>query len=282
MIFLMNNYRPIARLTFSYFLIFLLIYLCENVTFLIYPLVLISFPHLFLTIILFGHEGTHQNIHPNKKLNLFITRYFCHFPFFVSHSQYSFYHLSHHRFLGTAKDPDLYFYKSGYKSVGAFLKEALINLVTLQYVVKFIQYFNGLPTWLMGKKTDNYKNDYLAFLFFWTILIIFISYFNIWLPYLIYILIPNLILLPWVYLLNKYQHFAPAVLDNPYSANVKLNNSLLQHYLFPLNVNFHKTHHQSPSTPYYLLPEQELSNKDNILFSEFNSHIFNLNNESTD
>lgn len=135
-------------------------------SFLFYPLILISFPQLFLTIILFGHEGTHQNIHPNKKLNIFIARYFCHFPFFISHAQYSFYHLSHHRFLGSSRDPDLYFYSSGYKSIGAFLIEAIHQLLTFKYVFNFLQYFNGLPTWLLEKKRTTIKPTTLLFYFF--------------------------------------------------------------------------------------------------------------------
>ena len=53
------------------------------------------------------HDGAHNLLFSNPKINDFISQWFCAYPVFQDNRVYRPYHLKHHRFTETELDPDL-------------------------------------------------------------------------------------------------------------------------------------------------------------------------------
>lgn len=262
----------IRRLVFSYIFIFIIIKIDQSTNSIFYPLTVLALSHLYLTIILLGHEGAHGLLHRNSSVNTLIARFFCHFPFFISHNHYRFLHMHHHRFENTSRDYDYPFYQKKFSSYYHFAQVSLINTFTFRYLYHFITYFNGINKWLIKRNEFNYKNDYFQFLLYWGITIIIITFSRNWLNFFIYLFIPNWLILFWIYTLNLYQHV------NNKTHNIILSNRFLKEFLFPLNINYHLTHHQTQNLPYYQLETNELSKRDFISISKINDIIFKQQN----
>ena len=54
-----------------------------------------------------AHEGAHNLLFTNEKINDFASQWFCAFPIFSDNRPYRPYHLAHHRFTESENDPDL-------------------------------------------------------------------------------------------------------------------------------------------------------------------------------
>lgn len=251
--------KSIRRLILTYILAILAILLCEKISFYLYPLVVIFLSHLVFTLVLLGHEGTHFLIHPNKRINTFVARYFCHFPFFISHSHYSFNHLMHHRFLGSPRDPDGSFYGKSFSSLGSWLFAEVVDFVSLKTVMNFLNYFTGIPIWIKSGLKSSYKNDYWQLILYWVGVIAIANYFSIGKELVLYVIIPILVALPWVNIVNSFQHLSLDKNRNVETTNVYFENKILQEFLFPVNINYHETHHADVQIPYYELADHPLS-----------------------
>lgn len=248
------NLISYRRILITYLFIIFIIFLNENISFWFYPVSIFILGHLYLTLVLLGHEGAHGLLHKNPKINTLITSLFCHFPVFVSHAQYRFLHLHHHRFQNTKNDFDYPFYDKTYPSFKSFLWDSLIQTITFRYFVNFLTYFNGLNLWLMKRQQPNYKKDYPYFIIFWISILYICFQYNLWRQLVLYWFIPNWIFLFWIYLLNLYQHVTLK------THNVIINNKWISEFLFPLNINYHYTHHKHPNIPYYQLDTHPASN----------------------
>jgi len=53
------------------------------------------------------HDGAHNLLFSNSKINDFMSQWFCAYPVFQDNRAYRPYHLKHHRFTETEDDPDL-------------------------------------------------------------------------------------------------------------------------------------------------------------------------------
>ncbi|HIB75533.1 MAG TPA: fatty acid desaturase, partial [Gammaproteobacteria bacterium] len=54
-----------------------------------------------------AHDGAHNLLFSNEKINDFVSQWFCAFPLFSDNRPYRPYHLAHHRFTESENDPDL-------------------------------------------------------------------------------------------------------------------------------------------------------------------------------
>ena len=54
-----------------------------------------------------GHDGAHRLISSNRKLNDFLTNFFCFWPMGICLDAYRYFHFKHHRLVGTNQDPEL-------------------------------------------------------------------------------------------------------------------------------------------------------------------------------
>lgn len=53
------------------------------------------------------HECAHYSLFTSRRVNMFVGRWLCAWPVYMSYDAYRPYHLGHHAHAGTAKDPDL-------------------------------------------------------------------------------------------------------------------------------------------------------------------------------
>lgn len=51
--------------------------------------------------------------------------------------------------------------------------------------------------------------------------------------------------------------------------------------LFPVNINYHETHHERPNIPYVQAPSCYVKNKKSFLFSDFTKRVFNSQKNKT-
>ena len=103
-----NDLRNIFALLFDWGLMIIGLYI-----FYTYP----SFLTFFASLVVIGsrqfalavlaHDGAHNLLFSNSKINDFMSQWFCAYPIFQDNRVYRPYHLKHHRFTETENDPDL-------------------------------------------------------------------------------------------------------------------------------------------------------------------------------
>lgn len=273
--------RSLIRLLSTYLIIIAVIYICERISFWFYPLAVFILGSQYLTLTLLGHEGVHGLIHKNRFINRTVARYLCYSPFLISHTHYSMNHLRHHRNLGTADDPDVNIYQDAYPSFGNWVKVSIVNTLNLSLIKQFLGYFNGSIYFLRGDYPFKIKTDYFELLVFWLIVVAIVFAFKLQVAFALYWFVPLLVILPWVRLLNSYQHYSEEGIISGRAYNILFRNSFLKELLFPINIGYHEIHHQRPDIPYYRLPEYYLKTNNSIPFKEFSKKIFSSRTNKT-
>ncbi len=100
-----------------------------NVLTFLLAIVLIGSRQLGLAILM--HEGAHNALFKNRKINDFVGEWMCGRPILAELVAYRHYHLTHHRFTQTDKDPDLVL-SSKFPTTRASLKRKFIRDLTGQ------------------------------------------------------------------------------------------------------------------------------------------------------
>lgn len=228
-------------------------YLCEKISFWFYPLVALLIGSRFFALTLLGHEATHGNLFKQRALNAFVGRWLFHFPCFISHSYYSHLHLTHHRFLGMPLDFDKEIYQKTWRNKTQFYKWIFFKIVSGQAFIDFSVYYNGIPSLIKGKYLLKGKTDRVHFLIFWFSVLAVFGYFSILGKLFLYWLIPFYVWMPWIYITNQLEHLHPDNSKTGFSRDLIFKSRWMQELLFPLNLNFHHTHHVRPNIPFYNL-----------------------------
>lgn len=249
-------------------------WLCEEVSFYFYPLALFLIGSRIYALALIGHEGVHQLIFDNKKMNIIFARYFCYFPCLISYTFYSRLHLLHHRFLGTPQDPDLYLYKI-WKSKKQWFFTNVVALLTGKATIAFCEYFNGFAQLLKNKYFFRGETDYIQMSIFWIIASTLLSFFGAWKLFFLYWFLPLQCWLPWLQLVNELHHSGTRLMPIVKARNLEFKR-LLDPIFFPLNINLHQTHHEDASIPFYQLRQVAMAQGlISYQVSDLNSVIFN-------
>ena len=103
-----NDLRNIFALLFDWGLMVLGLYV-----FYYYPSILTFLASVVVigsrqfALAVLAHDGAHNLLFSNHKINDFISQWFCAYPIFQDNRVYRPYHLKHHRFTETEEDPDL-------------------------------------------------------------------------------------------------------------------------------------------------------------------------------
>ena len=103
-----NDFRNVFALFFDWGLIvlsFTLFYHFPSILTFIGSVILIGSRQFALAVLV--HDGAHNLLFSNPKINDFISQWFCAYPVFQDNRVYRPYHLKHHRFTETELDPDL-------------------------------------------------------------------------------------------------------------------------------------------------------------------------------
>lgn len=225
----------------------------------LYPLAVLVIANRQLALVLYGHEGIHGTLLPNKKLNDWCARYILLFPHWVSLSRYRMKHFMHHRFVGTKLDADLGLY-AGYPYDRPTWIRLAAHWASGKMAWDFMDYYTDLPR-LLKREPCLQKpgsvfgaTDWPAFVIFQAVVLSSVIYLDVWREYLLFWTVPSLIFLPYNYFIGGLQH---GVIVHDESESLRSRTipgpKWLMEILLPADINFHAVHHLYPQIPHYHL-----------------------------
>tara|TARA_B100002049_G_C16043450_1_gene360009 strand:+ start:310 stop:1230 length:921 start_codon:yes stop_codon:yes gene_type:complete len=227
-----------------------------------------SFLTFILAIIIIGcrqfalavlaHEGAHNLLFKNPKINDFITQWFCSFPLFQDNRQYRPYHLKHHRFTETSKDPDKVLSAPFPIKKISFFRKVVRDLLGItglkRYRGSLISIFSSRSDENQTRREKIWKKisgftitnliilAVISTLFHWSLF--FLLW---WLPSFTYY---SLI----IRIRNIAEHAVTPGLSDLDNTRTTKASGLIKFFMVPHNVNYHLEHHLFTNCPWYNLP----------------------------
>ncbi len=209
------------------------------------------------------HDAVHFLITSNKRFNDFIINFAAGVPFHLPVHMYRSLHLSHHRDLGTERDPEkvLLYYDQPWNysplRTGTLVRQLLGDLLMANSLRMVLRYFRELRNGgsLKLEKTRFYSELPVMFLLFWGVAATF-YYFHPG-PTLKLLVIWFGTYFTFTQVLQKIRSFAEhtAPEDDPELACSWSSGWLGRLFIWPYNINYHREHHKFAGIPWYRLPE---------------------------
>jgi fatty acid desaturase len=200
------------------------------------------------------HEAAHYRLLPNRNLNDFFGELLAGWPLLISMRAYRWLHFAHHRAPNTHDDPDWMlrlnrdweFPKTRWQLYRVLIKDffALNLRDQLEFFGRYAFARGRKKTWLDG----------LAAVFFislWSSMF----YFNLWIPFILYWIIPMMTWLKVALRLRTIGEHYGVEYDHMLRQTRTTYPSLIERLLIaPKNIGYHLDHHLYPSVPFYNLP----------------------------
>ena len=206
-----------------------------------------------------AHDGAHNLLFSNEKINDFVSQWFCAFPLFSDNRPYRPYHLAHHRFTESENDPDLSL-SAPFPITKASFRRKVIRDLTGQ--TGFKRYSIALKS-IFSSEADNFAgrikkiSDKISG-FFISNLVIFslIAIFSHWSIYFLLWWIPAFTYYSLIVRIRNIAEHSVTPGDTNLNNTRTTKASLLTRYLLvPHHVNFHLEHHLFTNCPWYNLPK---------------------------
>ncbi len=199
------------------------------------------------------HEAAHYRLLPNRTLNDLIGELFLGWPLLISMRIYRRLHFAHHRSPNTIDDPDWLlrlnrdwvFPKTRWQMLRIFLTDVFGLHVKdqLQFFGRYAFSKHQRKTWLDG----------LAIVFF-VGLIAALTYFQLWVLFLAYWVVPLMTWLKVVLRLRTIAEHYGVEYDHVCRQTRTTYPTFVERWLFaPWNIGYHLDHHLYPSVPFYNL-----------------------------
>ncbi|MDG2061442.1 MAG: fatty acid desaturase family protein [SAR86 cluster bacterium] len=205
------------------------------------------------------HEGAHNLLFSNKKYNDWFTQWFCAFPILNDNRPYRSYHLLHHRYTETDKDPDLSLSAPFPIKRISFIRKIIRDLTGLTGIKRYKETLKSIFLDLDNKTFNFTKSSWDKFRgFFITncILFIIISFFFNWAVFFLLWWLPSLTYYSFIIRIrNIAEHAATQKGSNLTNTRTTRASYLLRYFMVPLNVNYHLEHHLFTNCPWYNLPK---------------------------
>lgn len=208
---------------------------------------------IYYSLFIVGHDGMHLRLFSNHKTNNSFCDWFILAPIGAITRINKQNHMTHHKYLSTHLDPDIYKHSChGKDTTGNFL----FFLTGFQKIYESLihVYLNK------GDKTKESKSMYsirdLALLVGWQVLLFAsLTYFIGWWAYVVLWGIPVYIsiLLDNIRSFSEHSHDEPDHLADQHRLITFLPNPIEKLIFAPLNMHHHVAHHLWPSIPYYNL-----------------------------
>ena len=206
-----------------------------------------------------AHEGAHNLLFSNEKINDFVSQWFCAFPLFSDNRPYRPYHLAHHRVTESENDPDIRL-RAPFPITKASFRRKVIRDLTGQ--TGFRRYSIALKS-IFSSEADNFAgrikkiSDKIGG-FFISNLVIFslITIFSHWSIYFLLWWIPAFTYYSLIVRIRNIAEHSVTPGDTNLNNTRTTKASLLTRYLLvPHHVNFHLEHHLFTNCPWYNLPK---------------------------
>ena len=198
---------------------------------------------------LLGHDATHKLVSKNNFINYVFGNFLCYAPIGLPWDGYRKFHMSHHRWLGTIKDPELdRKFESGM---------VVANATRVNIIIGFIKDLLGLNIPLLKKfNLDKSNEDKLAIGF--VHLLILLTVFIDWrIPLMWYAALPTS-LLACSRLRIWHEHIGT---DKTHLIKANWWQRLL---FLPHYAEYHHEHHEKPNVPYHQLKDIAEGNRKKI------------------
>ena len=275
-----KNYLAIFNIWFQIALGFLIYALWSNIFTLLISLLIIGTRQFALVILM--HDGAHNLISKNKKINDFISQWLCAYPMMTETNTYRTYHLKHHKHTETNLDPDKNLTIPFPVSKTSLARKIFRDLSGIAGLRRYAGYFTS--AW--GNSSGSFfshLNHFFSKLygFFICHIIIFSTLFFLNLPWLYLLLwwLPKLTIFSLFYRLrNIAEHACTSGGDDFSHTRTTLSPKLIRYFIAPLNVNYHLEHHLFMFCPWYNLPKAHmmLRKKDFYKELEIEDGYFNV------
>lgn len=208
------------------------------------------------------HDAAHGSLFRNKDLNDWASQWLCAYPIMSDTKPYRPYHLQHHAFTETEKDPDLVLSRPFPVTKASFARKLLRDITGVAGVRR---YYNSLRSTLKNRSGQNRplhrRLAHAAYRlrgFLLTNALIFAA-FALTLGPLWYIALWWGPMLTWYSLIYRLRNIAEHAMvpnrDDLSNTRTTLSSAWWRWIMAPMNVNYHLEHHIFPQVPWYNLPQ---------------------------
>ena len=233
-------------------------------------------------LVVMMHDGAHNLISKNKKINDFISQWLCAYPMMTETVNYRKYHLIHHKHTETDLDPDKSLTDPFPVSKKSFSRKVLRDLTGIAGLRRYFGYLYS--AWGVNENTffghlKHFVSSLYGFLICQLVIFTTLAFFNVPWLYLLLWWIPKLTIFSLFYRLRSIsEHACTSGQDDFTHTRTTLSSNFVRYFIAPLNVNYHLEHHLFMFCPWYNLPKahEMLKEKDFYKDLEIENGYFNV------
>lgn len=221
-------------------------------------------PAYLLTILFIGsrqhalsilmHEGSHYRLMKNRVANDFCAELFTAWPMHIAMRNYREHHFPHHRAPNTDDDPDWALRQQDESWEFPKTKFRLATMFLFDFLgMRMVDQWRTFGRYTFPHKRKRDWIDYVREVYTLT-LIVTLTYFGLWIPYLVLWMVPMLTWLKVVLRMRTIaEHYALDYGHMFRQTRTTYPNLLERIFIAPRNIGYHLDHHLYPSVPFYNL-----------------------------
>ena len=255
-----RDYVNVLALLFDWGLIasgFLVFYNFQNFLTFIFCLIIIGSRQFALAVLV--HDGAHNLLFSNSKLNDFISQWLCAYPIFQDNRVYRPYHLKHHRFTETEDDPDLVLSAPFPITKKSFLRKVARDLLGITGFRRYSQALLSIFKTEADNSLDKMKRIWFKIHGFIITNAFIFSVVSIFLDWTLFFLLWWLPAFTYYSLIIRIRNIAEHCVTSGSSdfdnTRTTLTNPVVRFLMAPHRVNYHLEHHLFTMCPWYNLPK---------------------------
>ena len=205
------------------------------------------------------HDGAHNLLFSNLKVNDFFSQWFCAYPIFQDNRVYRPYHLKHHRFTETEDDPDLALSAPFPITKISFFRKVLRDLTGITGFRRYSQALISILKTDGDNLPDRLKGIWFkihGFLITNILIFLAISFFFHWSLYFLLWWLPAFTYYSLIIRIrNIAEHCVTSGSTDLDNTRTTLTNPIVRFLMAPHRVNYHLEHHLFMMCPWYNLPK---------------------------
>ena len=255
-----NDFRNIFALCLDWGLIVFglsIFYYFPSVFTFISAVILIGSRQFALAVLV--HDGAHNLLFSNLKVNDFFSQWLCAYPIFQDNRVYRPYHLKHHRFTETEDDPDLGLSAPFPITKISFFRKVLRDLTGITGFRRYSQALISILKTDGDNLPDRLKGIWFkihGFLITNILIFLAISFFFHWSLYFLLWWLPAFTYYSLIIRIrNIAEHCVTSGSTDLDNTRTTLTNPIVRFLMAPHRVNYHLEHHLFMMCPWYNLPK---------------------------